>query len=98
MMAELAHLDRLLSLIAQGLLILMVVPLAMTLARMLRGPTQADRFVALDMLTGLAVATAALTMTATGRREFLDVGLGLAVFGFMGTCALAAFLTKRSGQ
>lgn len=98
MRAELAHLDRLLSLISQGLLILMLVPLAMTLARLLRGPTQSDRFVALDMLTGLAVAMAALTMTATGRREFLDVGLGLAVFGFMGTCALAVFLTKRSGH
>ena len=54
-----------------------------------------DRFVALDMLTGIAVAAAALTAVLTGRREFLDVGLGLAVFGFVGTTALAAFLMRK---
>ena|SRR5690606_33946137 len=80
------------------LLVILIAPLAMTIVRMLRGPTHADRFVALDMLTGLAVAAAALTMGATGRREFLDVGLGLAVFGFMGTCALAIFLEKKGGR
>lgn len=84
--------------VSQSLLAILVVPLALTLIRMVRGPSHADRFVALDMLTGLAVAAAALTMGATGRREFLDVGLGLAVFGFMGTCALAMFLEKKGRQ
>ena len=64
-----ANLDLLLSQIAAGLLVVLLVPLTMTLLRMLRGPSYADRFVALDMLTGLAVAMGALTMAATGRRE-----------------------------
>jgi len=80
---------------SQILLALIAVPLGMTLLRMLRGPAYADRFVALDMLTGVAVTAAALASAASGRREFLDVGLGLAVFGFVGTCALAAFLERR---
>lgn len=92
-----ANLDLLLSQVAACLLVVLLVPLAMTLLRMLRGPTYADRFVALDMLTGLAVAMGALTMAATGRREFLDVALGLAIFGFVGTCALAAFLERKGG-
>ena len=92
-----ANLDLLLSQIAAGLLVVLLVPLTMTLLRMLRGPSYADRFVALDMLTGLAVAMGALTMAATGRREFLDVALGLAIFGFVGTCALAAFLEHTGG-
>ncbi len=96
MMETLMLWDRVVSLATHTLLALLAVPLGMTLLRMLRGPGLADRFVALDMLTGLAVSAAALTMAVTGRREFLDVGLGLAVFGFMGTCALAAFLERRS--
>lgn len=92
-----ASLDLLLSQIAAGLLVILLAPLVMTLLRMLRGPTYADRFVALDMLTGLAVTMGALTMAATGRREFLDVALGLAIFGFVGTCALAAFLEQKGG-
>lgn len=79
------------------LLVLITIPLGLTLIRMLRGPSYADRFVALDMLTGVAVTAAALAATSSGRREFMDVGLGLAVFGFVGTCALAAFLERRAG-
>ncbi len=82
---------------AQWLLVLMAVPLGMTFLRMLSGPRHADRFVALDMLTGLAVTSAALAAIVAGRREFMDVGLGLAIFGFVGTCALAAFLQSRAG-
>jgi len=80
------------------LLIVLCVPLILTFARMLRGPGVADRFVALDMLTGIAVAMAALTSVITGRREFLDIAFGVAVFGFVGTCALAAFLERKGGN
>ncbi|KKW68583.1 cation transporter [Lampropedia cohaerens] len=88
--------SRLVDVVAQGLLVLMALPIALTLVRLLKGPSVADRFVALDMLSGIAVACAALVMLVTGRREFLDVGLGLAIFGFVGTCALAAFLERRA--
>ena len=77
------------------LLGILLIPLAVTVMRMLRGPGMADRFVALDMLTGIAVTAAAVTAVLTSRREFLDVGLGLAVFGFVGTVALAAFLGRK---
>lgn len=89
------QLNALVDMASSVLLVALIVPLAMTIGRMLYGPSQADRFVALDMLTGVAVAACALAMGTTGRREFLDVGLGLAVFGFMGTCALAAFLERK---
>lgn len=95
MMDTLLQFDMLFTAVSRVLLASLVVPLGMTLVRIIYGPTQADRFVALDMLTGVAVTAAALTLGVTGRREFLDVGLGLAVFGFMGTCALAAFLERR---
>lgn len=95
MMETLQQLDQFVSAASRILLVAIALPLGMTLVRMLRGPHLADRFVALDMLTGVAVAAAALAMAVTGRREFMDVGLGLAVFGFVGTCALAAFLERK---
>lgn len=81
-----------------ALLIVLCAPLILTFVRMLKGPGVADRFVALDMLTGIAVAMAALAAVISGRREFLDVAFGLAVFGFVGTCALAAFLERKGGS
>lgn len=98
MMEGLQQIDQLISAASQALLAFMAVPLGMTLIRMLAGPSYADRFVALDMLTGVAVAVAALTATVTGRREYMDVGLGVAVFGFVGTCALSAYLERKKGD
>jgi multisubunit Na+/H+ antiporter MnhF subunit len=81
-------------------ILLVVLMLALLVAgiRLVRGPGYADRFVALDMLTVTAVAVAALATGATGRREFLDVGLGLSVIGFVATVALAAFLERKGGN
>lgn len=86
------------SAVALGILVFMAIPLAMTFARLLIGPSYADRFVALDMLTGVAAAIGALACAVTGRREYLDVALGLALFGFIGTCAMAAFLERKGGR
>ena len=79
------------------LMLLLTFPLTLAVYRMISGPTFVDRIVALDMLTGLAVAVAALTAAATQHREFLDVGLGLAVISFVATCAFAA-LVERKGR
>ncbi|WP_185984930.1 monovalent cation/H+ antiporter complex subunit F [Aureimonas mangrovi] len=88
-------LDMIVGWAAAGLLVFLLVPLAMTFVRMVIGPGYADRFVAVDMLTGIAVAIAALTAGATGRREFLDVGLAIALISFVATCAFAAFLERK---
>jgi multicomponent Na+:H+ antiporter subunit F len=80
------------------LLLVMMFPISLAVYRMISGPTFVDRIVALDMLTGLAVAVAALTAAATRRREFLDVGLGLALISFVGTCAFAAFVERKGRE
>ncbi len=79
------------------LTLVLMLPLAAAAWRMIVGPTFVDRVVAMDMLTGVAVAAAALTAAATRRREFLDVAFGVAVISFVGTCAFAAFI-ERKGQ
>ena len=90
-----ATFDGILNLLASVSIVLLMVPVALTVLRMIRGPGYADRFIALDMLTGLVVAIAALTAAVTGRREFLDVGFGVALVSFVATCALAAFLEQK---
>jgi len=87
------------ALFATLLAVPMTIALGLTAWRMVKGPGYADRFVALDMLTGIAVALSAATALATGRGAFLDVGLGIALINFVGTCAFAAFLERKgSGE
>lgn len=86
------------STIATILIAVLVVPLALAAYRMIRGPGYADRFVALDMLTAIAVALSALTAVATGRGAFLDVGLGIALINFVSTCAFAVLLERKRGR
>lgn len=74
-----------------------VLALALVLAgwRMVRGPSFPDRFVALDMLTAVAVGFAALTAAVTGRGAFLDIALGVSLINFVATAAFAIFLERK---
>ena len=76
-----------------------VLAVAITLAayRMIKGPSLADRFIALDMLTAVVVALAALTTLATRRGAFLEIALGVGLINFASTCAYAAFLGRTRG-
>lgn len=71
---------------------------AATLAmlRMLRGPTHADRVVALDIFLAAGVALCVAASLQTQRTVFLDVAIGLALVGFVATMGWAR-LVERSG-
>lgn len=64
--------------------------------RVLRGPSTADRAIATDMLGLIGICVAALTAVLAGHSAFLDVALGIAVFGFVGAVALAGLLERGS--
>lgn len=85
-------------LLSTYLLVGLVLGLLLTGIRLVIGPGLADRFVALDMMTVLAIGITALTTLVTGRKEFLDIGLGLAVTGFIATVALAVFLERKESD
>lgn len=81
------------------LLVVLAISLALAAWRMVRGPGYADRFVALDMLTGVVVAIGAVTGLMTGRSAFFELGLAAALVNFASTCAFAAFISrKRAGD
>lgn len=83
---------------ATVLLAVLAIPLALAAFRMIRGPGYGDRIVALDMLTAVVVAFAALTAVVTGRSAFVDIALGVALINFAATCAFAAFLERKGGR
>ncbi len=80
--------------LAFGFLFLMA---AMVLAfwRLLRGPTLADRVIALDLMVVEVVALTAIYSVATRESAFLDVGIGVALVGFLGTTAFARYLDAK---
>lgn len=80
---------------ASGILILLTVPLALAAWRMVRGPGVADRFVAFDMLTAVAIAMSATTAVVSERGAFLDIAVGITLINFVATAALAAFLARK---
>lgn len=68
-----------------------------TVALVRPGGRLADRIVALDVFLASAIALAIAAALATRRAEFLDVGLVLALVGFVATAGWAR-LVERAGE
>lgn len=62
--------------------------------RLLRGPTGADRVVAIDALTLLGVAAVAVIAMFSRQVELLDVAVVLAFVSFLGTVAFTLLFRK----
>ena len=62
--------------------------------RMLKGPTAADRAVALDTVTTVTIAFLVVLGYVFERYVYLDVSLVYAVLMFVGSVAIARFLEK----
>lgn len=68
--------------------------LLLTLVRLARGPSIADRVVALDLLGTLGISVVAVAALATRNAVYLDVAIVLALLAFLGTVAFAAYLER----
>jgi multicomponent Na+:H+ antiporter subunit F len=62
--------------------------------RFIKGPTVADRVVALDTMSVIITATLALMAYIFQRYIYVDVSLIYAVLGFIGVIVLARYLEK----
>ena len=69
---------------------------ALGVTRFIRGPSDADRIVALDILFSAAVALCALAALYTGRVLFLDVAIGVVLIGFVATLAWTRLVEMRA--
>ncbi|MEJ8560746.1 monovalent cation/H+ antiporter complex subunit F [Yoonia sp. GPGPB17] len=78
--------------------VMVMLSLAIAFIRLARGPSLADRVVALDMMTVSIIAVCGVAAVATGVFALLDVALVLALVGFLATVALARFAERRDAR
>lgn len=69
--------------------------LLLAFVRLVKGPTVADRVVALDLLAVISVGVIIVYDVATELPVFLDAAIVLALVGFAGTIAFARYLERR---
>jgi len=76
-------------------LYILLLAAGMCLYRISRGPTAADRVVAVDIFGVLIVGFCALLTISTGRSWYIDIGIAWALQSFIGALALAKYLEGR---
>lgn len=74
--------------------ILLATSALLVLTRLIKGPTGADRVVAIDALTLLGVAALATGALITNQAVFVDVAVVLALVSFLGTVGFALLFRK----
>lgn len=69
---------------------------ALTLAfvRCIKGPTSADRVVALDAMTIAGISVIVMLAVFAGRVIYLDVAMVYALLSFLGVVAVARYLER----
>ena len=77
--------------IAAGLAVLSIL---ISFIRLIKGPTTADRTVALDVMTIIAVSVIVYIAAITGRIIYLDVAMIYGLISFLGVVAIARYLER----
>lgn len=72
--------------------------LVFAVARLLMGPTLADRVVALELVASLTVGLIAAYSVFEGVASALDVAMVLALTGFLAAIAFARYLERRGAD
>ncbi|MEP9317643.1 K+/H+ antiporter subunit F [Pseudomonas sp. LABIM340] len=75
-------------------LALLGIAVLLTVARLVRGPSVADRILALDTLSVEAIALIVLFGIWKGSGLYFEAALLIAVMGFVSTVALCKFLLR----
>ncbi len=74
--------------------ILLTLSMALTAWRLFRGPTAADRILAIDLLAVVTASAMLMHAIHTGTSVFVDAVVVLGVIVFFGTVALAGTLNR----
>lgn len=81
--------------IAYFVLAVLSAAIVLAVVRLLRGPSLADRVIALDLISTLAVGLIAAATVISGEPLLLRAAVVLALITFLGTVALARYLERR---
>lgn len=83
------------TLLLDGLLVVLALAFLLALIRVVRGPSLADRAVAADVCFLIVVGVLGLASVDRGVAEFVDVVLVATLLGFLATVALAWLIGGR---
>jgi multicomponent Na+:H+ antiporter subunit F len=72
----------------------MLISLVLAMVRLLIGPTPADRAVALDAMTIIALSLIGWISLRSGRVIYLDVAMVYGLISFVGVVALARYVER----
>jgi multicomponent Na+:H+ antiporter subunit F len=75
-------------------LFFLVVMLAFATYRVLRGPSPSDRLQAIEALMTLLIAVIVVVALVVETPSFIDVGIALALFGFVATLSIARYISE----
>ena len=73
-------------------LYIIILACILCLYRIWRGPTGADRIVAIDILGIMIIGLCAILTVSTGRPWYIDIGIAWALQSFISTLALSKYL------
>ncbi len=77
------------------ILYIIILTCFLCLYRIWKGPTSADRIVAIDILGILIVGLCAVLTISTGRSWYIDIGIAWALQSFIGSLALSKYLEDK---
>lgn len=82
-----------------GQIALALVSLALFLAalRLFRGPSLADRVVALELIASLMVGVTAVVALVADQGVLIDVAIAVTLVGFLGAVGFARYMEKGAG-
>jgi len=76
-------------------LYIIILACSLCLYRIWKGPTGADRVVAVDILGIMIIGLCSILTISTGRSWYIDIGIAWALQSFISTLALSKYLEGR---
>jgi len=74
----------------------LLVAFAFTVFRLVRGPSFADRVVALDFLMLIGIGFIAVKAVVSREYSYIDVAIAMALVGFLATVALSRYIYRQA--
>jgi multisubunit Na+/H+ antiporter MnhF subunit len=87
--------NEVLTLVLHAALLIHIALLAACVWRVWRGENAIDRLIGADLIGTLTLAALVLIALITANSIYIDVALGLAALGFIGTIALARYIADQ---
>jgi multicomponent Na+:H+ antiporter subunit F len=73
----------------------LIAVIALCLYRVIKGPTVADRVVAIEIIGIIVVGICVIMSISTGRAFLIDIGIAWIILSFIGTLTMAKYLGRR---